>query len=67
MSMTIYKIFDTQEGFYYRNEYKTRRAARKRADALDLEYGAVRHMVYSFDKFTDDKSSARLVDFKYDV
>ena len=41
----MYKIYDTHDRVYLPRTYKTRSQASKRADKLDLEYGAVRFVV----------------------
>jgi hypothetical protein len=41
----MYRIFDRQTSQFVGKPYVTRRKAQHRADALDLQYGAVRYSV----------------------
>lgn len=41
-----YRIYDHIEDCWLKGIYKTRRAASRRADRLDLEYGAIRYSVH---------------------
>jgi hypothetical protein len=39
----MYEVFDRQTGLVVGSTYKTRKAARRRADKLDLNYGSIRY------------------------
>jgi len=41
----VYKIFDTQSKLFTKGQYSTLRTAQRKADKLDLAYGAVRYVV----------------------
>lgn len=41
-----YRIYDHIEECWLKGTYKSRRAAYRRADRLDLEYGAIRYSVH---------------------
>lgn len=46
----MYKIIDIKTGLQVGKPYATLKRARRRADKLDLEYGAIRYVVQEFDE-----------------
>ena len=46
----VYKIYDTQSKCFTKGEYSTFNRAQRKADKLDLVYGAIRYVVKSINQ-----------------
>jgi len=44
-ALKMYQIYDSRTGAAASGAYKSRKAAQRRADLMDAEYGAVRYVV----------------------